>query len=110
MKRVNENGIRQRKVDRHLCRDSFYDFRAIAHHFDYCCIDCFDFTIHFLGLVYMIDTNTVKETAIEAIREASILEFATSSFDETHMLETAELLSGVPFFLIQEVYQKHYRE
>lgn len=58
----------------------------------------------------MFDNLTVKETAIEAIREASILEFANNSFDEVHMLETAELLSGVPFFLIEEVYQKHYRE
>ena len=50
--------------------------------------------------------KTVQELAIEAIEEACILEFARDNFDETHMLETAEGLSGVPYFMIKQVYER----
>ena len=50
--------------------------------------------------------KTVQELAIEAIEEACILEFARDKFDETHMLETAEGLSGVPYFMIREIYER----
>jgi len=50
--------------------------------------------------------KTIQELAIEAIEEACILEFARDKFDETHMLETAEGLSGVPYFMIKQVYER----
>ena len=50
--------------------------------------------------------KTIRELALEAIEEACILEFARDNFDETHMLETAEGLSGVPYFMLKQVYEK----
>jgi len=50
--------------------------------------------------------KTVKELAIEAIEEARILESGREEFSETHMLETAELLSGVPYFMVKDVYER----
>ena len=50
--------------------------------------------------------KTVKELAIEAIEEARILESGCEEFSETHMLETAELLSGVPYFMVKDVYER----
>ena len=50
--------------------------------------------------------KSVQELALEAIEEACILEFARDNFDETHMLETAEGLSGVPYFMIKEIYER----
>jgi hypothetical protein len=50
--------------------------------------------------------KTVKELAIEAIEEARILESSREEFSETHMLETAELLSGVPYFMVKDVYER----
>jgi len=50
--------------------------------------------------------KTIQELAIEAIEEACILEFARDEFNEMHMLETAEGLSGVPYFMIKEIYER----
>lgn len=50
--------------------------------------------------------KTVKELATEAIDEARILESGREEFSETHMLETAELLSGVPYFMVKDVYER----
>ena len=51
--------------------------------------------------------KTVEELAIEAIEEARILESAREVYDESHMLETAELLSGVPYFMVKDVYKRN---
>jgi hypothetical protein len=50
--------------------------------------------------------KTVKELATEAIDEARILESGREEFSETRMLETAELLSGVPYFMVKDVYER----
>ena len=50
--------------------------------------------------------KSVQELALEAIEEACILEFARDEFNEMHMLETAEGLSGVPYFMIKEIYER----
>jgi len=50
--------------------------------------------------------KSVQELALEAIEEACILEFARDDFDVTHMLETAEGLCGVPYFMLKQVYER----
>tara|TARA_B110000902_G_C14107824_1_gene513145 strand:- start:105 stop:272 length:168 start_codon:yes stop_codon:yes gene_type:complete len=49
---------------------------------------------------------TIKDMAVEAIDEARILESGREEFIETRMLETAELLSGVPYFMVKDVYER----
>ena len=49
---------------------------------------------------------TIKDMAIEAIDEARILESGREEFSDTRMLETAELLSGVPYFMVKDVYER----
>ena len=53
--------------------------------------------------------KTVQELAIDAIKEAHILEYAREYYDETHMLEIAESLCGVPYFMVKEVYDRSVR-
>jgi hypothetical protein len=50
--------------------------------------------------------KTVKEIAVEAIDEAKVLEFGCEEYNESHMLETAERLSGLPYFMVKEVYER----
>jgi len=50
--------------------------------------------------------KTIKAIATEAIEEACILESGREEFDEIHMLETAELLSGVPYFMVKDIYER----
>ena len=38
--------------------------------------------------------------------EKTIKDMAVEAIDETRMLETAELLSGVPYFMVKDVYER----
>jgi hypothetical protein len=47
---------------------------------------------------------TVKETIVEAIEEAKILECARDTYDTDHVLFVAQKLSGAPFSFVKEVF------
>jgi len=42
----------------------------------------------------------------EALNEAMILESAHDKYDESHMLKTAQRLSGAPFVSVQSVFME----
>lgn len=48
----------------------------------------------------------VRETIVEAINEAVIMECARDRFEESNMLTTAMRLSGAPFSLVEFVYNE----
>ena len=50
--------------------------------------------------------QSVRETIIEAINEAVIMECAHDNFDEDNLLTTAMRLSGAPFSLVEFVYHE----
>ena len=52
--------------------------------------------------------QTVEQMAMDAIREAQIMEYGQSEFSNDHMLHVAEKLSGVPYCWIKEVYTKRF--
>lgn len=56
----------------------------------------------------MNENMTVRELALEALNEAQVLESAKESFDLHRMLYIAECLSGVPYFLVKQVYDSEY--
>lgn len=56
----------------------------------------------------MFDTQkTVEEMVLEALEEATILEYGRSTFDLKNVFAVAEKLSGVPYSWIMEVHERN---
>lgn len=52
--------------------------------------------------------QTLRETILEAIEEARIMECARDRYDNDNMLLTAMRLSGAPFSFVCETYSETY--
>lgn len=50
--------------------------------------------------------KTVETMALEALKEAEIMEHGRAEYNLNHVFEVAEHLSGVPYSWIKEVYYR----
>lgn len=53
-----------------------------------------------------MESQTVEDSILEALREAHVLESARDAYDESHMLFVAQILSGAPYSFVEHVHVK----